>query len=613
MTEALQTSPWGAAAAAALKPRPRLTVSEWADAYRHIPRGTSPEPGPWRTERVPYLRGIMDALNEPGVETIVVMVASQLGKSEAIINILGYYVDQDPAPILLVQPTIEAVEAFSKERIDPSFRATPALRHAFEAGKLGRGSSRKSGQTIRVKHFPGGYLAMAGANAPAGLASRPIRIVLCDEVDRFPASAGTEGDPVKLARQRTSNFHNRKIVLVSTPTIDGLSRIQAAYEEGDRRRYHVPCPHCGVCQPLTWDHICYKNAAGERDFDAIYYRCAECGERIEERHKRAMLVAGEWIAEAPGGKIASFGGLSALYSPWVRWRTLVEEWCAAHDARDRGGLQEFVNLRLGEPWVEHQQAIAVEYLERRREYYGATLPDGVLVLTCGVDVQDDRLELEVVGWGADRESWGVEYLRLMGDPAEPAVWAQLDAQLSRTWQTADGRRLAIATTCVDSGGHHTSEVYAFCRAREQRRVWAIKGVGGPGHPAASAPTRGNRFKAALFRVGVDDMKGTLMARLQLDREGPGHCHFPREPERGYDRAYFDGLLAEKLVVVQRAGAKKTEWKKIRDRNEPLDCRVYATAALEILHPQLTLAASPGGGGDAPVRRTKRRVLSRGVQ
>ena len=606
-----KASPWAAAAAAALKPRPRMTVSEWADAHRHIPRGTSPEPGQWRTDRTPYLRGIMDALNEPGVETIVVMVASQLGKSEAIINILGYYVDQYPSPILMVQPTIEAAEAFSKERIDPSFRTTPALRHAFESGKLGRGSSRKSGQTIRLKHFSGGYLAMAGANAPSGLASRPIRVVLCDEVDRFPASAGTEGDPVTLAKQRTSNFHDRKIVLVSTPTIDGLSRIQAAYEEGDRRRYHVPCPHCGVCQVLTWDHIVYKNAAGERDLDGIYYRCAECGECIEERHKRAMLAAGEWIAEAPGGKIVSFGGLSALYSPWVRWRTLVEEWCAVHDKRDRGGLQEFINLRLGEPWVEHQQAIAVEYLERRREYYGPALPDGVLVLTCGVDVQDDRLELEVVGWGADRESWGVEYLRLMGDPSEPAVWAQLDAHLSRSWQTADGRRLAIATTCVDSGGHHTSEVYAFCRAREQRRVWAVKGRGGPGHPAASAPTRGNRFKAALFGVGVDDLKGTLMARLQLDREGPGHCHFPREPEQGYDRAYFDGLLAEQLVVVQRAGSKKTEWRKIRDRNEPLDCRVYATAALEILHPQLTLAAQPGGV-EASARRPRRRVLSRGV-
>lgn len=595
-----------------LRPRPRLTVSEWADRYRVIPQGTSPEPGPWRTDRAPYLRGIQDALNDPAIETVVGMIASQLGKTEGLLNILGYFVDQDPSPVLMIAPTIEAMESFSKERIDPTFRASPALRGKLETGQGDRGNSRKSSQTIRLKQFPGGYLAMAGANAPAGLASRPIRVVLCDEVDRFPDSAGTEGSPIALARQRTSNFHNRKIVLISTPTIDGLSEIQRQYLAGDQRQYLVPCPHCGVAQVLTWDRISYKNAKGERDLDQIRYLCAEpaCGRPIEERHKTAMLAAGQWVAQHPGGRVASFGDLSALYSPWVRWRTLVEEWCKANDDRDRRGLQEFVNLRLGQPWVEHQQTIQVDYLERRREYYGPTLPAGVLILTAGVDVQDDRLEVEVVGWGKGKESWGVQYLRLMGDPTQPQVWQQLDWHLAASWLTADGRRLQIDTAAVDSGGHCTSEVYDFCRAREARRVWAIKGQGGAGVPIVTKPTRNNRQKAALFHIGVDDAKGALFARLLLDHPGPGYCHFPREEDRSYDGAWFHGLLSEKRIIVQRAGIKKIEWRKTVDRNEPLDCRVYATAALEIRSPNLDLPttgaviAQPGPRG--------RRVLSKGV-
>ncbi|MDY0063369.1 MAG: phage terminase large subunit family protein [Myxococcota bacterium] len=606
---------WREAAAAVCLPRPRLTVSEWADRYRVIAQGTSPEPGPWRTERVPYLRGIMDALVDPAIETVVVMLASQLGKSESCLNILGYFVDQDPAPVLVVHPTIEAMEAFSKERIDPMFRATTALQGKLDSGLGDRGNSRKASNTIRVKHFPGGYLAMTGANAPAGLAARPIRVVLCDEVDRFPESAGTEGDPVKLARQRTSNFHNRKIVLVSTPTIDGLSKIQHWHGQGDQRQYLVPCPHCGVRQVLRWERTCYKNAAGERDFEHVHYLCGACERPIEERHKPAMLAAGEWVAQQPGGHVASFGDLSALCSPWVKWSTLAEEWCKAQDDKDRRGLQEFVNLRLGQPWVEHQQTIAVEYLERRREYYGPTLPAGIVLLTAGVDVQDNRLEAEILGWGPGKESWGVQYLRLMGDPTQPSVWQLLDSHLTATWQTADGRRLVVACVAVDSGGHCTSEVYDFCRAREARRVFAIKGQGGQGTPLIGKPSRNNRQRAVLFHIGVDDAKGTVFSRLLLDHEGAGYCHFPREGPRNYDADYFKGLLSEKRVVVQRAGLKKVEWKKTADRNEPLDCRVYATAALEILSPNLETLAGSAGRGE-PKRPAPapggRRILSRGV-
>lgn len=604
-----------------LKPRPRLTVSKWADRYRRIAPGTSPEPGLWRTDRAPYTRGIMDALNEPGIETVVAMVASQLGKTEVELNILGYFVDQDPSPILFVQPTIEAMESFSKERIEPTFRATPALRGKLEDGKDGRGASRKSGQTIRLKMFPGGYLAMAGSNAPAGLASRPIRVVLCDELDRFADSSGTEGDPVKLAIQRTSNFHNRKIVLVSTPTIDGLSKIQQWYEQGDRRQFLVTCPHCGTSILLRWDRVCYKNAAGERDFDHIRYLCQECEQPIEERHKLAMLASGEWVAQRPGGKIASFGDLSALYSPWVRWRTLVEEWCAAHDSRDRRGLQEFVNLRLGQPWVEHQQEVDQKAIDRHRHRYDCEVPDGVVLLTAGVDTQGDRLEVEVVGWGRGRESWGISYQVLMGDPGFADVWRQLDQVLARSWQTKDGRALQVACTCVDSGGNHTQDVYAYCRLREARNVWAIKGgKDGPGQPAIGKPTRNNRHGAALFVLGVHDIKCTVWSRLLLEHEGHGYCHWPVEAGRGYDQAYFDGFLSERLVTKQVAGKKVQFWKAAdHARNEPWDCRVYATAALQIRLPDPAildildrLADSPAAAHPQQQRTAARRVLSRGV-
>lgn len=595
----------------ALAPKPRLTVSQWADEHRRIPAGTSPEAGRWRTDRVPYLREIMDALNDPGIEIVVLMLASQLGKTEALLNVLGYHVAHDPAPLLLVQPTIEAMKAFSKERVDPTFRATPSLRGKLDYGMLGRSSARKTSNTIQVKHFPGGYLAMAGANAPAGLASRAIRVVLCDEIDRFPPSAGTEGDPVRLAIQRTSNFWNRKIVLVSTPTVRGASPIERWHAQGDQRQYQVPCPHCGTLQVLLWERMVLLDSEGRPDPDAAHYLCAECDGRIEEHHRPQMLADGEWIAQAPGGRIASFGDLSALYSPWVRWATLAAEYLKARRDPDRRGLQEFTNLRLGQPWEEHRRTVAVEALERLREDYSEPLPEGALVITAGVDVQDDRLEVELVAWGVGKESYGVCFRALPGDPADPSVWQDLDSLLARTWRTRDGRALGVRTTAVDSGGHRTSEVYHYCRAREGRRVWAVKGRGGAGVPMVAKPTRTGRDKVALFSLGVDEIKDLVMARLQVDAPGPGRCHFPADLAQGYDGTYFRGLLSEQRVEVRRRdGSRVWEWRQIFKRNEPLDCRVYATAALEILNPDLT--GPERGGSVRPPAPARRRVLSRGL-
>ena len=414
--------PWRAAALGAMAPRPRLRLSEWADRYRVVAAGTSPEPDRWRTSRVPFMRQILDSVSDPSVERVTVMAASQVGKSELLLNVIGYFADADPSPMLFVQPTEDASRAFMKERIEPTFRATPAL-----AGKLAEGL-RDKGNTLLLKTFPGGYLACAWATSAVSLASRPIRVVLLDELDRYPESTGRDGDPVAQAIQRTANFHNRKVIAVSTPTVDGLSPIARAYDQSDRRRLWVPCPQCGAFQVLEWGNVVYKRD-DVVDLDDVHYRCAHCKARIDEQDRPAMMALCRWEPDAPGRRHRGYH-LSALCSPWVRWRDLAEQWVTVHENRDKQGLREFINLRLGEVWSEGDHQVTAEGLERRREDYEAPLPAGVRLLTAGVDVQDARLEVEVVGWGAGRESWGkfadaiVLWEQVIGRPAPAAQKGQ---------------------------------------------------------------------------------------------------------------------------------------------------------------------------------------------
>lgn len=553
------------------------------------------------------------------------MCSSQVGKSEFLLNVLGYYADQEPAPQLMLQPTVEAAEAFSKERIDPTFRYSSGLKDKLEDGKDGRGSARKSTTTIRMKHYPGGYLALVGANSPAGLASRPIRILLADEIDRMGFTK--EGDPLKLAIQRTTNFHNRKLCFVSTPTIQGQSKIEERWELSDQRHYHVPCQSCGVEQRLRWSRVKYdKNDHGRALPETARYECKACGHTMRGAGKPSMdmLAAGRWIADKPHVKGVAGFHLNSLYSPWVNLEDLVREWDEAWKSRDRKGQMEFINLKLGEPWREAEEDdLTPEYLQRRREYYDADLPDPVLLLTAGVDEQDDRLEVEVVGWGLGKESWGVEYRVIMGDPSRPQVWEELDEYLQRSWSYADGQSLGIACVCVDSGdGNHTQEVYEFTKPREARRVFSIKGRGGVGVPFLSKPTRHNRVGAALFTIGTDAGKSTIMARLKVEDEGPAYCHFPRQAEKGYNEEYFKGLLAEKLVFKydKAKGTTKQVWIKTQPRNEPLDCRNYATAAMEILNPNFEWLAEQEQRGNvyiqrqqAAAKRRRRGTISKGVR
>ena len=555
---------------------PDLTVSEWADNYRYLSPEGSPEPGKWNTDRAPYQRGMMDAVKSH--ERVVIMTAAQVGKSEILLNTLGYFLHYDPCPILMVQPTLEMGQDFSKTKIAPMLRDTPVL-----SGLIGQ-KTRTSDNNILHKHFKNSaVLSIAGANSPAGLASRSIRVLLCDEVDRYPASAGSEGDPVSLAMARTATFWNRHIVLVSTPTMRGASRITDEFDLSDKSEWHVPCPKCGKYQPLVWENMLYEGKTEP------VMKCPYCGHEAGGYEWKSAL--GRWVKNADSS-IPGFH-VNAFASPWLSWQEIVAKYMEARNSGPER-VKTWTNTALGEPYENMEGVIDLEGLEDNREDYplmpdgSVAVPDDVLLLTCGVDTQDDRLELEVVGWGLGNQSWGIEYRVIYGHPSGPEVWSDLDAYLQNTFMKANGEGLMIACTCIDSAGHNTDMVYRFCKTRLRRRIFPIVGRGQWGVPSVRKPTRNNRLNVPLFTLGVSTLKGTLHTRLQVKRGESGYCHFPKGGKTGYDERYYAGLLSERMVLKNIHGKEVVRWE-LRDsktRNEPLDCRVYAMGAFEILNPDM---------------------------
>lgn len=583
-------------------PPPTLTVSEWADEYRILSKESSAEAGRWRTSRTPYQREIMDCVTDRNTKEVVVMASAQVGKSEMINNIIGYYIDYNAAPILLLMPTLEIAQAYSKDRIAPMIRDSKTL-----ASKVGDPAARDGDNTLLHKKFPGGHLTLVGANSPAGLASRPIKIVLADEVDRFPASAGSEGDPLFLAHQRTKTFWDAKKISVSTPTEEKTSRIYKEFQDSTKEEWYIACPSCGFFQPYVW---------GQITFEPVGMKCADCGEVHTEQEWKSR--PGEWIVT--GDEKSSRRGfhLNALMSPWESWDNIIANFKKAKKSQET--LKAWVNTTLGEVWVEDYEAQDVEPLLKRRIEYKADLPEGVLILTAGVDVQDDRLEIEVVGWGHNDQSYGISYQIFMGDPGREEVWEALDHYLQKSFEFEDGVQLSISCACVDSGGHYTQEVYEFCKAREHRRVYAIKGRGGEGVPFVGRHTRNNRQRAALFSIGVDAGKEMVVNRLKVvDNEAYGYCFYPANEERNYDETYFKGITSEQRKIKYVNGQPKVIWvKKSGVRNEPLDLRNYATAALKIVNPQFDLLENLRQSGQTAVaagprrRRKKRKQVSRGL-
>ncbi|GEB79786.1 terminase [Desulfovibrio desulfuricans] len=525
------------------------------------------------TDNAPYQRGIMDAITDPNVERVVAMCSAQVGKSEIILNAIGRFIDVDPCPILWVLPTIEMAQTFSKDRLAPMLRDTPSLRN-----RVGDPRAKDSDCTILHKRFTGGHLTLCGANSPASLASRPVRVVLKDEVDRFPTSAGEEGDPCKLADKRATTFWNRKIIEVSTPTVKGASRIEQSFMESDQRRYFVPCPHCKTMQTLKWSGVLWPEGKPE----LATYTCETCGAEIEDAEKMEMMRRGEWRATAQGIPGVAGFHINELYSPWVTWGRMAQDFLEAKKLPET--LQTWVNTALGETWEEQGEGADEGALSSRVESYGPDIPQGVGVLTAGVDVQDDRIECEVVGWGKDWESWSIDYTVLHGDPARPELWTQLDDHLSRLFDHEYGGQLRIASACIDTGGHHSQRVYDFCRPRFARRIYAIKGSSHSDAPVIGKPSRNNKGNVHLFTIGVHALKDLCFGRLRVPEPGPGYCHFPA----GRDHAYFEQMTAEHCITRFVKGFPKREWVKKSNgaRNEAWDCRVYATAACIMLNPQM---------------------------
>ncbi len=558
-----------------LSPPPTLKISEWADKYRRLSSESSAEAGKWNTARAEFQREIMDCVVDSTVEDVVVMSSAQVGKTEILLNIIAYFIDYDPSPMIVVQPTDLLAQAFSKDRLSPMLRDTPKLK-----GKIADSKSRDSENTILHKKFSGGHITMIGANTPTNLASRPIRIVLCDEVDRYPVSAGKEGDVVKLAEKRTNNFWNRKKIKVSTPTIKGQSAIEKEYLNSSQGEWCIACPSCGLYQKYNFHNLRFTDAK---------MKCIHCEKYFNktewESHK------GKWIHKYPDNKKRGFH-LNEMASAWRSWEEIIADFKSAKEDFKQTGSHEalkvFINTALGETWELQGKSANDDNLIERRETYTADLPEGVLLLTAGVDVQDDRFEVEVVGWGKGFESWGIQYQKIYCNPAKEQSWKELETFLEREYFFEKGNGLIIAATCVDTGGHHTDESYQFLKKmeRKNKRIYGVKGMGGAGFPLLYKESRNTKNKVRIFLLGVDAGKEKLLARLQIEEKGAGYCHFPSNEERNYDEKYMKGLNSEQLITTFVNGRPKAKWvKKSGVRNEPLDLRNYATAAVEILNPK----------------------------
>jgi len=564
-----------------LAPDKRYKVSEWAESHRVLSRRSSAEPGAYRVGRTPYAREIMDLLSsDDPTREVVLMKGSQVGGSEIGLNWLGYIIDHSPAPVLLVMPTVEMAKRNSKQRVDPMIEDSPTLR-----GKVQDPRSRDSSNTMLMKDFKGGTLIMTGANSAVGLRSMPARYIFFDEVDAYPSDADNEGSPIELAKARARTFTNRKFFYVSTPTVANRSEVERIFDSSDRRYFMVPCPFCGFAQKLEFSRLKWEKAQPE----TARYHCLECNGKIENWQKTEMLDKGKWEKTAES-EIAGFH-LNALYSPvgWYSWEEIAKDWLKAQ--RNNDLRRTFVNTVLGETWVDRGEAPDWHRLyERREKYIIGKVPRGVIFLTCGVDIQKDRIEAEVVGWGRNKESWSIQYVVLPGDTSSPDPWKQLFELLSTSFKTWAETDLPIRMMAVDSG-YNTQVVYDWCRKFPLSRVVAVKGQAHletiVGHPkTVEMKMSGKKIKHGLksWPVGSSLMKSELYGFLRqnapTNQDEPyptGYCHFPE-----YEPAFFEMLTAEELMVKTVKGYKKFEWEKVRDRNEALDCRIYARAAASIV-------------------------------
>lgn len=573
------------------QPEDQVTVDEWAARYRTIEIGK--EAGlRWDNARKPYLVGPMRALSpEDPHKDVVLQIAAQLGKTAMALNWLGRTFHVAPAQSLVVYPTRQGAHQFVRHRFDPFVAATPVLKD-----RMAEARSRDRGNTLENKDFIGGSIAFRGANSPSALRAMPAKYLYGDEIDNWPGELEQEGDPMQLAITRTTSYPDCKRCWTSTPTYRGHSKVEKLLLKSDRRRYFLTCPECGHADYLTWKgvdvygderagHHWITWTPGKPETAAM--ACSKCGCVIEERHKAAMVAAAArepgfgWRPTALGdGSTAGFH-LSSLYASEISWADHVKEFEDAGD--DPSKLKPFVQLRLAETWKDDGvEASPDDLVERaKNENYPAEVPNGVGVLTLAIDVHPDRAEWQVVGWGMGEESWVIAKNVISGDPetlVRGEMGTEVDKLRARLWQHESGQLVPISCTVIDSGGHHTDQVYEFCAARWRDRVWAVRGGSQPNRELVTKPSR-NSFGGVVWTLGVQSAKDTILSRLRIRSPGPGFMHLPSHI---VTQEYAKQLTAESAVFVLKKGKGwRREFKPNRRRNEVLDLTVYGLAALHI--------------------------------
>lgn len=567
-----------------VKPPEFITVSEWADKYRFLSPESSASAGKWKTSKAEYQRGVMDSLSEKGVKEVVIMSSAQVGKTSFVENIIGRFAHIDPCPIMIVNPTVEMAQTFSTDRLATMIRDTPCLSKVF-----GNQKTRNNSNKILKKTFRGGVLTMVGANSPSTLASRPIRLVLMDEVDRFPASAGTEGDPVNLAKKRTITFWNALIVMVSTPTLKNTSRIETAFLQTDQRYFFIKCLHCDHEQRLVWSQVKWEN---DDPMTAKYY-CAECHEGFTDTQRYRMIRKGRWIASMPFKGSVGFH-LNEMYSSWRKISDIADDFLKAKGNPET--MKTFINTSLGETYEEDGDQADYTVLMKRVSNYGDDqitikgmthqfLPKDVLCITVGADIQADRIEFEVVGWGLNDRSWSLGYEILAGNTTEKEVWESFSEHLKRCFYHPTGRLLNIDMVFVDSG-YNTSHVYEFSDLYSDTFLKPVKGMVGKKAIVENRDDKAKRLKRSSAKrdielIGTDNAKHVVHAYLQVnDPDSDGYCNFSTPYN---DEEYFMQITAEKRVTKFIRGFPVLEWTKTRPRNEAVDCRCYALAAFKFLN------------------------------
>jgi phage terminase large subunit GpA-like protein len=588
-------------------------LDDWSDKYRELPTETSAEHGQWSTDRFPFLRRIMKCLSPSSIaKEIVSIKGSQLGFTEICLCWILYISKMNPGPSMYVQKTGDAAQDFSKQKLKPSIEICPAV-----ADTLGDDKAKSLSNTWDNKGFPGGYVVLGGANSGPFLRSKSIRDAMLDEEDSYDANIDSEGSPVGMVRKRQQTFEDRKMYRLSTPKIKETSTIEPAYLRGSQEKYYLPCPRCGALFVLTWNLIKWND---ERENDTnlptdIWCECPHCAGRIDEHEKTWMLAKGAWMSEKGSeGEPYEVGDvefpsfhISSLYSPYgfYMWRDAVKEWLEWEETGDVALLQVFINQTLGESFSLIGHEISYSYLFNRREVYSPDrdydIPSGGLVVTAGTDVQKDRIECEVVAWGMFDENWSLDYVVFYGDTSDlgdreglnsqgkPTVWRLLDEFLMKKYRHESGHPMGIECVTVDAN-YMSEPANIFCRVREDRRIFPLKGKYGWGEGYYRRPKkRHERYRTWSFLAFVDELKSKTYSMLRVEEPGPGYCHFPKRET--YSEEHFKNMTSESLKTKIVSGKKRLGWElPAGARNEQLDCRNYAYTAYLIYNPDMAARA-----------------------